>query len=55
MDIAFGLIVPIFLGFFIGQHLDQSSGSNFPKWTIICTIIGMITGMWGVYKRYIMQ
>lgn len=54
MDIAFSLIVPIILGFFVGQHFDKQAGGDFPTWTITCTIIGAITGMWSVYKRYIM-
>lgn len=50
MDIAFSLITPILLGAFIGYHLDL--GKEFPFWTIILSILGMLTGFWSVYKRY---
>lgn len=51
MDIAFTLLVPILLGAFFGQKLD--AGDKFPIWTIVLTFLGMITGFWSIYKRYI--
>lgn len=52
-DIAFMLIMPIVFGFLIGHYLDGISSLKFPLWTIIFVILGVLTGMWSVYKRYI--
>jgi F0F1-type ATP synthase assembly protein I len=51
MDIAFSLLGPILLGAFIGTKLD--TGNKFPVWTISLTFLGMVTGFWSIYKRYI--
>jgi F0F1-type ATP synthase assembly protein I len=53
MDITFSLITPIFLGFLAGQYFDKHAGGDFPLWTIVCTFLGVIIGMWSIYKRYI--
>ncbi len=53
MDIAFGLLIPIFLGLLIGQYLDSKYSSEFPLWTVIFTFAGAALGLWDIYKRYI--
>lgn len=53
LDISFSLVVPVILGFFIGRYFDTKYSLSFPVWTIVGTILGIITGMWSVYKRYI--
>ncbi|MDD3419380.1 MAG: AtpZ/AtpI family protein [Candidatus Gastranaerophilales bacterium] len=50
MDIAFSLLMPILLGAFIGHKLDQPG--NFPIWTVSLSVLGMMTGFWSVYKRF---
>lgn len=50
MDIAFSLLGPVILGAYIGHKLDV--GNKFPIWTIALTFLGMVTGFWSVYKRY---
>jgi F0F1-type ATP synthase assembly protein I len=52
-DISLLLVIPVFLGFFLGRYLDNKYSLDFPTWTIICTVLGIITGFWSVYKRYI--
>jgi F0F1-type ATP synthase assembly protein I len=52
-DIAFSLISPIILGFIVGHYIDRHYHSNFPIWSISLTFLGIIVGMWGIYKRYI--
>ncbi|MFA6988838.1 MAG: AtpZ/AtpI family protein [Candidatus Gastranaerophilaceae bacterium] len=54
MDIVFNLIGPIIFGFFVGQYFDRYNADNFPLWTIIGITLGFITGMWAIYKKYIM-
>lgn len=53
LDMAFSLVVPVVLGFFAGQYLDRKFPSSFPIWTISLTLLGIITGFWSIYKRYI--
>lgn len=50
MDIAFSLLTPILLGAILGSRLD--GGKDFPIWTISLCVLGMITGFWSIYKRY---
>jgi len=52
-DIAFSIVVPIIVGFIAGRYLDNLTHSKFPLWTIIFSLLGFITGMWSIYKRYI--
>ncbi|MDD3149286.1 MAG: AtpZ/AtpI family protein [Candidatus Gastranaerophilales bacterium] len=52
-DIAFSLLIPIVLGFFVGNYIDNKTMSEFPIWTVALTILGIITGMWSIYKQYI--
>ena len=52
-DIAFSILVPVFLGLFIGQYLDKIYSPKFPLWTLICAMLGMIAGLWSVYKRHL--
>jgi F0F1-type ATP synthase assembly protein I len=49
-DVAFTLLVPIFMGLFLGMQMDK--GKDFPLYTVVFSILGMFVGMWGVYKRY---
>jgi len=53
MDITFNLLIPVVLGYFAGHYLDVYFTTSFPVWTVFFTFLGMVTGMWGVYKRYI--
>ncbi|MFH0702403.1 MAG: AtpZ/AtpI family protein [bacterium] len=53
MDIAFSLVVPVILGFFLGHYLDVKYSNKFPLWTVVFILIGIITGLWSVYKNYI--
>ena len=53
LDIAFTLVVPVVLGYFIGHYFDNLQHLSFPVWSITGVILGVITGMWSVYKRYI--
>lgn len=55
LDIPFTLMIPMFLGFMLGQYIDKQTASSFPTWTLVCFFMGMITGFWSVYKKYIMK
>jgi len=52
LDISFYILVPIFVGFFAGYYLDKYLGFKYPVMTISLTILGIFTGMWSVFKRY---
>ena len=52
LDITFTILTPIFLGFLAGYYLDKYLASKIPIWTILFTVLGVIIGMWSVYKRY---
>lgn len=52
LDITFTLLVPIFLGFFAGYYLDKRLNNEVPVWTIAFTVLGVVVGMWSVYRRY---
>jgi len=52
-DIALLLITPIILGFIIGRYLDNIFHLKIPWLTITFSLLGVMTGMWSIYKRYI--
>ena len=53
MDAAFLLLGPVLFGVWVGIQLDKKFSHGFPLWTLICSLLGFLTGMWSVYKRYI--
>ncbi len=48
--IGFYLISPVIVGIVIGRFLDGYFASQ-PSATIAGIILGMITGMWAIYKK----
>ena len=52
-DIAFSLVIPVIAGVLLGSYLDGIYHSKIPVWTIACSVLGIVTGMWSVYKKYI--
>jgi hypothetical protein len=53
IDITFTLIVPIILGVITGNYIDQKASLHFPIGTVSLAMLGMVVGMWSVYKRYV--
>jgi len=47
--IAFGLLIPILVGFFLGTYLDNRFSTD-PWLTIIFLMLGIIIGFAGLYK-----
>jgi len=47
--VAFGLIVPIFVGFFLGDYLDKRFSTE-PWLTLFFLMLGIVIGFAGLYK-----
>ncbi|MFP4369018.1 MAG: AtpZ/AtpI family protein [Candidatus Kapaibacterium sp.] len=43
------MIIPIFLGFFLGKWIDGKADSH-PLWTLVLGFMGIITGMVNFFK-----
>lgn len=53
-DMLLTLIVPMVLGFFLGNYIDtQALTLNMPVWTLTLTFLGFAVGMWSLYRQNI--
>lgn len=53
-DMVLTLLVPMILGFFLGNYIDtQALSLKFPIWTFMLTFIGFAAGMWSLYRQNI--
>jgi|GEM_PF-3508682 len=50
-DIPFRLLASIILGFFIGMSIDNYLSMDAPVFTIICSMLGLIGGIWSCIKK----
>lgn len=49
MHATFSLIMPILLGAYGGHQVDTQG--EFPFWTVVGSFIGLIVGVWSVYRQ----
>ncbi|MGB9596448.1 MAG: AtpZ/AtpI family protein [Candidatus Poribacteria bacterium] len=47
--ITMGLVLPIFVGFFLGNYLDNEFGTN-PLFTLALILLGIFSGFAWLYK-----
>jgi len=48
--IASGLVLPILVGFFLGDYLDKKIGWSGPWMTLILLMLGVVAGFAWLYK-----
>ena len=54
MDIAIEMLIPIVGALFLGMWLQNEYGMS-PLWTVLLAILGMVAGIWIVYKRHVLN
>ena len=52
-DTPFILLVYLLAGFFAGMYIDKSFGMEYPIFTVLMTVIGLIGGIWTIIKKLI--
>jgi len=51
--IASGLVLPILVGFFLGDYLDKRIGRSGPWMTLILLMLGVVAGFAWLYRASI--
>ena len=48
-ELGLTMVSTILVGFALGYFIDKHAG-QFPVWTIVFLLLGIIAGFWSVYK-----